>query len=57
MPQAPDLLEKLAESLLYNLNSEQILLKLKVKKLSQKICSINKLGMEILKKKKKKYFE
>ena len=31
-PQAPDLLEKLAESLLYNIHREHILLKLKIKK-------------------------
>ena len=40
-PQAQDLLEKLAEILLYNLNREHILLKLKTKKLLRKIKSKN----------------
>ena len=38
-PQAQDLLEKLAESLLYNFHREHILLKLKIKKLLRKIRS------------------
>ena len=41
VPQAPDLLEKLAESLLYNVHREHILLKLKIKKLLPKISSKN----------------
>ena len=40
-PQAPDLLEKLAENLLYNFHREHILLKLKIKKLLQKLSSKN----------------
>ena len=40
-PQAQDLLEKLAEILLYNFHREQILLKLKIKKLLRKIKSKN----------------
>ena len=36
-PQAPDLLEKLADSLLYNFDGEHILLNLKIKKLLRKI--------------------
>ena len=40
-PQAQDLLEKLAESLLYNFHRERILLKLKLKKLLRKIRSKN----------------
>ena len=36
-PQAQDLLEKLAESHLYNFHREHILLKLKTKKLLQKL--------------------
>ena len=39
MPQAQDLLEKLAEILLYNFHREHILLKLKIKKLLRKIRS------------------
>ena len=39
-PQAPDLLEKLAESLLYNLHREHILLKLKINKLLPKILQL-----------------
>ena len=35
-PQSPDLLEKLAESLLYNFPREKILLKFKIKKLKIK---------------------
>ena len=38
-PQTQDLLEKLAESLLYNFHREHILLKLKIKKLLRKIRS------------------
>ena len=41
MPQAQDLLEKLAEILLYNFHRERILLKLKIKKLLRKIRSKN----------------
>ena len=41
MPQAQDLLEKLAEILLYNFHREHILLKLKIKKLLRKIKSKN----------------
>ena len=41
VPQAQDLLEKLAEILLYNFHREQILLKLKTKKLLRKIKSKN----------------
>ena len=37
--QAPDILEKLAECLLYNFHLEHILLKLKVKRLLQKNSS------------------
>ena len=40
-PQAPDLFEKLAESLLYNFHREHILLKLKIKKVFAKISSKN----------------
>ena len=40
-PQAQDLLEKLAEILLYNFHREHILLKLKIKKLLRKIKSKN----------------
>ena len=40
-PQAHDLLEKLAEILLYNFHHEHILLKLKTKKLLRKIKSKN----------------
>ena len=40
-PQAQDLLEKLAEILLYNFHREHILLKLKIKKLMRKIKSKN----------------
>ena len=40
-PQAQDLLEKLAEILLYNFDREHILQKLKTKKLSRKIKSKN----------------
>ena len=40
-PQAQDLLEKLAEILLYNFHREHILLKLKTKKLLRKIKSKN----------------
>ena len=40
-PQAPDVLEKLADSLLYNFHHEQFLVKLKIKKLLQKISSKN----------------
>ena len=40
-PQAQDLLEKLAEILLYNFHREHILLKLKPKKLLRKIKSKN----------------
>ena len=40
-PQARDLLEKLAENLLYNFHREHILLKLKTKKLLRKIKSKN----------------
>ena len=40
-PEAHDLLEKLAESLLYNFHREHILLKLKIKKLLRKIRSKN----------------
>ena len=39
--QAQDLLEKLAECLLYNFHRELILLKLKIKKLLQNISSKN----------------
>ena len=38
-PQAQDLLEKLAEILLYNFHREHTLLKLKIKKLFRKIQS------------------
>ena len=41
MPQTPDLLEKLAEILLYNFHRELILLKLKIRKLLRKIKSKN----------------
>ena len=41
MPQAQDLLEKLAEILLYNFHREHILLKLKIKKLLRKNKSKN----------------
>ena len=41
MPQAQDLLEQLAEILLYNFHREHILLKLKIKKLLRKIRSKN----------------
>ena len=37
MPQAQDLLEKLAEILLYNFNREHILLKLKIKSYCEKL--------------------
>ena len=40
-PQAQELLEKLAEILLYNFHREHILLKLKIKKLLRKIKSKN----------------
>ena len=40
-PQAQDLLEKLAEILLYNFHCEHILLKFKIKKLFKKIKSKN----------------
>ena len=40
-PQVQDLLEKLAEILLYNFHREHILLKLKTKKLLRKIKSKN----------------
>ena len=40
-PQAQDVFEKLAESLLYNFHREHILLKLKIKKLLRKISSKN----------------
>ena len=40
-PQAQDLLEKLAEILLYNFHREHILLKLKTKKLFRKLKSKN----------------
>ena len=40
-PQAHDLLEKLAESLLYNFHREHVLLKLKIKKLLREIRSEN----------------
>ena len=40
-PQAQDLLEKLAEILLYSFHREHILLKLKIKKLLRKIKSKN----------------
>ena len=40
-PQAPDLLEKLAESLRYNFYRKHILLKLKIRKLLRKISSKN----------------
>ena len=41
VPQAQDLLEKLAEILLYNFRREHILLKLKIKKLLRKNRSKN----------------
>ena len=41
VPQAQDLLEKLAEILLYNFHREHILLKLKIKKLLRKNKSKN----------------
>ena len=40
-PQAQDLLEKLAEIILYNFHPKHILLKLKLKKLLRKIMSKN----------------
>ena len=40
-PQAPDISEKLAECLLYNFHRDLILLKLKIKKLLEKISSKN----------------
>ena len=41
VPQAQDLLEKLAEILFYNFHREHILLKLEIKKLLRKIKSKN----------------
>ena len=51
MPQAQDLLEKLAEILLYNFHREHILLKLKIKKLLRKNKSKNLTDWKFLKSK------
>ena len=47
-PQAQDLLEKLAEILLYNFHREHIFLKLKIKKLLQKNKSKNLSGWSLV---------